>query len=391
VFSIGKINLEILQKNAYNLRWATVPDGVIPLTAADPDYPCAPEIAEAIIKYSKDRYFSYGPAEGHVIFKESMARFFYEKRQVPATAAMVLPVDSAAFGIDIVCSAFLEKGDEAIVFDPVDFLFRYAIEKNGATAIACPINIDPTICFDINVLKTLVTPKTKMICLCNPLNPIGKVFTKLELQAIGEFAVEHNLMILSDEIWSEITFKPFDFVSIASLDVKIRERTIIVTGFSKSHGLAGLRIGVVAAFDSKQYQRIFDASFHDSTIHGSNVLSQVAATAALNQSEYWLAAFLEHLHSVRFLTVNGLNAIKGFSCHSPQGCYLAFVNIQGTGLDSASLHKQLYEVGKVAVVPGLAKWFGKGAEGHIRISFATSHEIMAEALERINNTVNQLL
>jgi aspartate/methionine/tyrosine aminotransferase len=172
--------------------------------------------------------------------------------------------------------------------------------------------------------------------------------------------------------------------------VKIRERTVIVTGFSKSHGLAGLRIGVVAAFDSKQYQRIFDASFHDSTIHGSNVLSQVAATAALNQSEYWLAAFLEHLHSVRFLTVNGLNAIKGFSCHSPQGCYLAFVNIKETGLDSATIHKQLFEVGKVAVVPGLTKWFGKGAEGYIRISFATSHEIMAEALERINNSVNQI-
>jgi len=80
VFSSGKINLEILQKNAYNLRWATVPDGVIPLTAADPDYPCAPEIAEAIIKYSKDRYFSYGPADGHGFFKESMARFFLLKK-----------------------------------------------------------------------------------------------------------------------------------------------------------------------------------------------------------------------------------------------------------------------------------------------------------------------
>lgn len=390
MFSFGNINLEILQKNAYNLRWATVPDGVIPLTAADPDYPCAPEIADSIIKYAKDRYFSYGPAEGQPFFKEAMACFFKEKRNIPANAANILPVDSAAFGIDVICRAQLEKGDEAIVFDPVDFLFRYAIEKNGAFAKSCPISTDPTVSFEIANLQSLVSPRTKMICLCNPLNPIGKVFTRSELQAIGEFAIEYNLIILSDEIWSDITFKPFEFVSIASLDIKIRERTILVTGFSKSHGLAGLRMGVIAAFDPKQYQRIFDASFHESTIHGTNVLSQVAVTAALNQSEYWLAAFLEHLHAVRDLTVNGLNAINGFSCYSPQGCYLAFVNIKETGLDGAFLQQQLLEVGKVAVVPGLTKWFGKGAEGHIRISFATSHEIIAEALERINRTVIQM-
>lgn len=391
MFSIGQINLEILQKQAYNLRWATVPEGVIPLTAADPDYPCAPEIAEAIIKYTKDRYFSYGPSEGQPYFKEAMSCYLNEKRQIPASAAYILPVDSAAFGIDIICRSQLEKGDEAIVFDPVDFLFKYSIEKNGGIAIPCPISTDPNAIFDIEQLHSLVSPRTKMICLCNPLNPIGKVFTKSELQAIGEFAIANNLTILSDEIWSDITFNPFEFISIAALDEKIRERTILVTGFSKSHGLAGLRIGVVAAFDAQKYKSIFDASFHDATIHGANTLSQVAATAALNQSEYWLRAFMEHLHTVRLLTVNGLNAIKGFSCHTPQGCYLAFVNIQATGLDSALLQQQLYERGKVAVVPGLAKWFGKGAEGHIRISFATSHEIIAEALERINKTVNQLL
>ncbi len=391
MFSIDQINLDILQKNAYNLRWAAVPDGVIPLTAADPDYPCAPEIAESIIKYSKDRYFSYGSAEGQPFFKEAMACYFNEKRNIPASAAYILPVDSAAFGIDVVCRAQLEKGDEAIVFDPVDFLFRYAIEKNGAVAKSFPISIDPSASFDVASLKSLISPRTKMLCLCNPLNPIGKVFTRSELQAIGEFAIEHNLTILSDEIWSEITFKPFEFVSIASLDIKIRERTIIVTGFSKSHGLAGLRMGVIATFDTKQYQRIYEASFHESTIHGSNVLSQVAATAALNQSEYWLRAFVEHLHSVKILAINGLNAINGFSCYSPQGCYLAFVNIKETGLETAFLHKQLFEVGKVAVVPGLTKWFGKGAEGHIRISFATSHEIVSEALERINHTINLLL
>jgi len=135
VFSIGQINLEILQKQAYNLRWATVPEGVIPLTAADPDYPCAPEIAEAIIKYTKDRYFSYGPSEGQPYFKEAMSCYLNEKRQIPASAAYILPVDSAAFGIDIICRSQLEKGDEAKVFDQVDFLLKYSIEKTVGIAI----------------------------------------------------------------------------------------------------------------------------------------------------------------------------------------------------------------------------------------------------------------
>lgn len=390
MFSIEKINLEILQKNAYNLRWATVSSGVIPLTAADPDYPCAPEIADAIIKYSKDRYFSYGPAEGLPFFKETMAGYFMNKRNLPANAAYIMPVDSAAFGIDIVCRAFLGKGDEAIVFDPMDFLFKYAIEKNGAIALACPISIDPTSGFDVASLEQIVTPKTKMICLCNPHNPIGKVFTKYELEAIGAFAIKHDLIILSDEIWSEIVFEPYQFVSIASLDEKIRERTILVTGFSKSHGLAGLRIGVVAAFKQTNFDQLLKASYHESTIHGSNVLSQVAAAAAIDHCDYWLEAFLKHLSSVRLMAINGFNAIDGFSCHMPQGCYLAFVNIKETGLDSASLQQLLLEKGKVAIVPGLTKWFGSKAAGYIRISFATSNEIIAEALERINQTVNHL-
>jgi aspartate/methionine/tyrosine aminotransferase len=203
MFDHHSINLEVLKKRAYNLRWATVPDGVIPLTAADPDFPCAPEISEAICLYSKDRYFSYGPAEGLPEFKESMAAYFRDKRNIKAQSEFIFPVDSAAFGIYLTCKAFLTPGDEAIIFDPVDFLFRYSTELVGGVAIpfAIPAGNLPV---DFNRLEELINKKTKLICLCNPLNPTGKVFTKEELLQFSEIACRHNLMVLSVEVYGNL-------------------------------------------------------------------------------------------------------------------------------------------------------------------------------------------
>ncbi len=386
MFTDNSINLELLKKRAYNLRWATFPSDVIPLTAADPDFPSAPEIAESISAFTKDRYFCYGPPEGLPDFKESVANYYQKKRNVPVSPAYTFPVDSAAFGIFLTCKAFLLPGEEAIIFDPVDFLFRYSIESVGAVAI--PFAIPPgSSKVDFEQMETLITKKTKLICLCNPLNPTGKVFTKDELIQLGNIACKHNLIILSDEIWSDIVFYPSVFTSIASIDQEIRNRTITITGFSKSYGLAGLRIGAVMAHNQNHFSKLIDASLHNSTIHGANVLSQVAATAALTKCDYWLSDFLKHLTSMRTLLVNELNTIPGFNCIPPEGCYVAFTNITATKKSSQEIQEFLLKEAKVAVVPGLKKWFGDGADGYIRMSFATSNQILNEAIHRIKSVI----
>lgn len=389
MFQSQSVNLDILKKRAFNLRWATVPEGVIPLTAADPDFPSAPEIAESIIRFTKDRYLSYGPASGLPEFNESLANYYTVKRDIPANPGFIFPVDSAAFGIYLTCKAFLSPGDEAIIFDPVDFLFRYSTEAVGGVAVpfAIPPGSDKV---DFDILERLITSKTRMICLCNPLNPTGKVFKKDELLQLGEIACKHGLIILSDEIWSDIVYTPNLYTSIASINEEIRNQTITVTGFSKSYGLAGLRIGAVMASNQAHYDRLFEVSLHGSTIHGANILSQVAATTALNDCGYWLDDFLVHLQKMRDLTVRELNATQGFKCISPEGCYVAFTNITGTGKSSKEIHQLLLEKAKVAVVPGAKEWFGEGAEGFIRMSFATSEDILNEALYNIKTTVNNL-
>ena len=387
MFSNESVNLQTLSKRAFNLRWAVVPQGTIPLTAADPDFPCAEPIREAVVKYAKDGYFSYGPAEGLPSFRSSLSNNYFTTRKVAYHADHILPVDSAAFGIYLTCKTYLSTGDEVIIFDPVDFLFRYSVEAVGATAVAFPTP-QSLEAIDFSSLEQYISAKTKMICLCNPLNPTGKVFTKQELKCLGEIAIKHDLIILSDEIWSDIIFAPHAFTSIASIDEEIKKRTITITGFSKSYGLAALRVGAVFCPDASSHSKIFAASMHASTVHGCNVTGQIAATAALDECGEWLAEFVAHLQKMRDLCVDGLNAIKGISCMAPQGCYVAFADITKTGKTSSEIHQLLMHEAKVAVVPGLKQWFGNGAEGYIRLSFATSSSILMEGISRIKNSLN---
>jgi aspartate/methionine/tyrosine aminotransferase len=389
-FSATDINLKALRSRAYNLRWATLPEDVIPLTAADPDFSSAPEIAHAIKQYADERVFSYGPAEGLPGFRKAIASTLQQRKHIVTNEQLVLPVDSAAQGMFIIAKYCLQPGEEAIVFDPVDFLFKAAVDNAGGVAKLLPIDVTTGV-FDIDLLETMITPSTKMLCLCNPLNPIGKVFSRNELLAIGNLAVKYNLWIMNDEIWSDIIFPEASFVSVASLDAAIAARTITVYGFSKSFGMAGLRVGFIVSPNADVHEGLLQVSQMRTTAYGVSTLSQVAGQAAFEHAWYWVDAFLEHLTAMRNYSVERLNAMPGITCHLPQGCYLVFPNITGTGMTSTEFASFCMEKAKVAVVPGAARWFGPGAEGHIRICISTSKAVLEEGLNRIEQALQKRL
>jgi aspartate/methionine/tyrosine aminotransferase len=381
-FTDAEVNRQALRSRAYNLRWATLPEDVIPLTAADPDFPCAPEITAAIQAYAGERVFSYGPPEGLPAFREVIAHTLRQRRNIATEASRILPVDSAAQGLFVVARYCLQPGDEAIIFDPVDFLFRSAVEAAGATAVYFPIDVASGR-YNLEQLRSLITPSTKLLCICNPHNPSGKVFSREELAALGEIAIAHDLWILSDEIWSDIVFAPAVYTSMAAVNEEIAARTFTVYGFSKSFGLAGLRVGFIVSPSSMAHEGIVETSLVSTTAYGVSTLSQVAAQAAFEKAWYWVDAFLEHLTRMRDLTVAKLNSLPGIRCHTPEGCYLVFPDIKATGMSSTTLSDYLLQQARVAVVPGAEKWFGPGAAGHIRICFSTSERILTEALDRI--------
>lgn len=380
-FSDTDVRLDLLRERAFNLRWAEQPQDVIPLTAADPDFPTAPAIRDAIVRYVQDGVLSYGPAQGLPIFRESVANYLRTKRGAPVDASGVIAVNSAAAGLAMVARQWLTPGDEAIVMDPVDFLFAHTVRSAGGLPVRW--SIARTGALDLDRLESLITPRTRMIGLCNPHNPLGRCFTREELTAIGRLAERHGLGILSDEIWSEIVYPTMGFTSMLSLDEPIAARTVVVHGFSKSFGLAGLRIGYVAVRDAAVSARMLAASEHPSTVDGAATVSQIGAAAAYDHALPWLGAFIDHLRARRDQAVGALNAMPGVHVQSPDATYVAFAKVSDPPSTIEDLVDRLRREHGVAVVPGSPRWFGEGAAGHLRVCFATSEGILREGLDRM--------
>ncbi|MGZ0217921.1 MAG: pyridoxal phosphate-dependent aminotransferase [Acidimicrobiales bacterium] len=382
LFTDEQVNMPLLRQRAFNLRWAQQPDDVLALTAADPDFPVAPEIRKALGDYVSSGVLSYGPAEGLPSFRRVVADTLMARRNIDCTPERILAADSAASAMFVIARYALRPGDEVIIFDPVDFLFKASAEVAGAKAVLCPID-SKTGTIDMDGMRKLITPKTKMISVCNPHNPLGLVLSEQDLRAIGEMAVEHDLWIMNDEIWSDIVFDPVRFVSIASLSPEIARRTMTVCGFSKNYGLAGLRIGFLVAPTDEVYEGLVAVSTAPTTAWGAATLSQVGAQAAYEHGGPWLDAFLRHLTKIRDYAAGRLANMPGITVRPPDATYLLFPDITAYGMSSTEMADYLLEEARVAVVPGAAQWFGPGAEGHIRIAFPTSMAIISEALDRI--------
>ncbi len=388
-FNNSEINYAALKKKAYNLRWAEVGEGVIPLTAADVDFPCAPEIVNAIKDYISDGYFSYTPKRGLPQFNEAIANMLLRRKNIEADANLILPIDSAARGMSIIANTYLKEGDEAIVFDPVDYLFATTMAQAGAKIIKFPMKmVDGRI--DFSDLESYITPKTKMLGLCNPHNPLGRLYPMEDLEHIAKICKKHEIYIMNDEIWSDIVYSGNSFNSILHLPKELNERTITVSGLSKSYGVAGLRIGYIVCPSEKVFNEIVPVSEVDSTVGGISSLSQIAGIACFNECDYWLDAYISHLEQNRNFAVERLSKIPEVSVLSPDATFVLFVDISKLGMISDEFTAYLKDEHKLAIVPGGEKYFGAGSEGFVRICLATSQEVLSEGLDRFEKAIVQL-
>lgn len=369
-----------MRSRAHNGRWAVVPPDVIPLTAADPDFPVALEIRKAMQDYLESGYLNYGPFSGLDSFKNSVARHYSLRKSCHFDPQDVLAVNSAAMGMYLVARYLLKPGEEAIIFDPVDFLFKKTLDTVGAHAVLCQLPQDGTL--DLDALELCITPRTRMISLCNPHNPLGKVYDKATLFNLAQLAEKHGLWVMSDEIWSDILYDGRSYHSYAGVSDYAALHSFTVYGFSKTFGLAGLRIGAVMCKNAPVMQDFIEYSQVNSTIEGVSTLSQVGAEAALDEAWYWAESFVKHLQNNRDLAVRLLQNSGLLAPNNPEGTYVLFPKILN-GQSSIDFTQQLLEKAKVAIVPGAERWFGPGADGHVRICFSTSREILEEGLHRI--------
>lgn len=389
-FTNAEIKIDVLKKRAYNMRWAEVEDGVIPLTAADSDFPVAKEIVEDLVAYSKEGYFSYTPKLGFPEFKKAMSKALLERKDEKVDPELILPIDSAARGMHIIAQTVLKPGDEAIVFDPVDFLFKTSVEACGAKVVLFPMKIKNGK-IDFTDLEKYITPKTKMLGLCNPHNPLGMVYPKEDLEYLLKLSEKHKFYIMNDEVWSDIVYPDAKFNSIVSLGAEKNKRTISVFGFSKSFGIAGLRMGCVYCQDKELFDRIVEKSLVETTIGGVSSLSQIAGITCLEKCYYWVDEFVEQMYKNRNYALERISKMPKIKCSKPDATFVIFPDISELGMEAVEFVEYLKNNFKLAIVPGGERFFGPGSEGHIRICLATSHEVLKEGLDRLEKALKSLV
>lgn len=219
---------------------------------------------------------------------------------------------------------------------------------------------------------------------------MGMLYKKEDLDYLLRLSEKYGFYIMNDEIWSDMIYPECEFTSLLHFGAERNARTLTVYGFSKTFGLAGLRIGCVYTMNQEMYDRVVKASLVDTTIGGIDALSQIAGEAALKYGFPRVDAFRAQIAENRDYALARIEKMPGIKCHKPQATFVLFPDITGTGWDPVDLIDVLKEKYRVALVPGGARFFGPGSEGHIRICLSTSREVLEEGLNRLEACLNDI-
>jgi len=365
---------------------------IVGFGAGEPDFNTPDHIKEAAIKAIHDNFTRYTPAGGIDLLKDAVIEKFKKDNNLVYKRDEVLISCGGKHGLYNLFQSIFQEGDEVIVPAPYWVSYPPMIELAGAKPVIVETSETDNYQVTAEMLKKVITQKTKGIILNYPSNPVGSVYSKENLEAIGKLAEEHDFYIVSDEIYEKLAYDDYKHVSIASIDPAFKERTIICHGVSKTYAMTGWRIGfsagpapIIKAMGNIQSQ---------STSNPTSV-SQMAAVAALNGPQDSIAMMVEAFKARRDYLVGELKSIPGVTCYNPKGAFYVFPNFnavlgkkyKGTIIDSSStLTAILLEGFHTAVVPGIE--FGK--EGYLRLSFATSMEIIQKGIERIKHAVASL-
>ncbi|WP_339218904.1 aminotransferase class I/II-fold pyridoxal phosphate-dependent enzyme [Paenibacillus sp. FSL W7-1332] len=356
---------------------AEADDDVISLGVGEPDFvtpACAIEACKRALDHGRTMYT---PNEGLMELREEIANYLdtgFQLQYEPSREILVTVGGSEA--IDLTLRALISPGDEIIIPVPGYVAYAPLVQLNGGTVVELELSAEHKFKLTAAALQKLITPRTKAIVVNFPSNPTGAVMTYEDWLPIARLAVTHNLVVISDEMYAELTYGR-THTSIASLP-RMRERTIVIGGFSKAFAMTGWRVGYLCG-DSRLVSAM--VKIHQYTALCAPIMGQIAALECLRNGLGDRDVMKQAYDERRRMFVQGLNDI-GLSCRDPQGAFYAFPSITGTGLGSQQFAERLLREAKVAVVPGHV--FGAGGEGFIRCSYAASPDRLSEALDRMD-------
>jgi aspartate/methionine/tyrosine aminotransferase len=354
---------------------------IIHLEIGEPDFDTPDNVREAAKAAIDQGLTHYPPFAGLPALRTAIAGDVTERRGFSVDPANVFVTVGGKGVMVYAILALVDPGDEVIVPDPGYPIYESLTRFVGGTPVPIPIRMENDFRLDVDELAGLITPKTKVIVINSPANPTGGVLTRDDIERIADLAREHDLVVLSDEIYARILYDGAEHVSIASLP-GMAERTILLDGFSKTYAMTGWRLGyaVVPPWLAQAYGTLII-----NTISGAASFAQAGAIEALQGPQDAVDAMLEEFRARRDLVVDGLNAIPGIRCANPRGAFYVFPEVTATGFDGPTLADRLLKQAGVCVLSGTA--FGTVGRGHIRISYANSRENLTEALHRIDTFV----
>ena len=361
---------------------ATMKD-VISLGIGEPDFVTPQPIVQAGIDSLQSGHTSYTSNSGILELRELLSGHLdrlYKVKYDPAGELLVTVGVSEALLLALM--AVLEPGDEVIVPEPCFVAYQPTVTFGGGVPVPVPTYVSQDFQVTVEDLERARTPRTKAILLGYPNNPTGAVLERYRLVEIAEWAEAHDLLVISDEIYDRLVYG-IEHTCFAALP-GMRERTVLLGGFSKSHAMTGWRIGYAAAPPELLAAM---RKIHQYIIMSAPTTGQEAAIEALKSGEPYVEQMREEYDRRRRTIVDGFNRL-GLQCFEPRGAFYAFPSVQATGLSDEEFSERLLMEEKVAVVPGSA--FGKSGAGHVRASYATSLPNIEEALNRIERFLGRL-
>jgi aminotransferase len=358
-------------------------EGVISLGVGEPDFVTSWSVREAAILSLEQGYTSYTANAGLLELRKEISSYLEKRFKVsylPETDIIVTVGASQA--IDIALRAIINPMDEVIVIEPSFVSYAPLVTLAGGKPVLVQASSESDFKILPSQLEKAITNKTKAIMLCSPNNPTGTLLSKSDLEGIAEVVEKYDLLVLSDEIYAELVYDE-DYTSFPRIK-GMKERTILISGFSKGFAMTGWRLGFVCAPPDITQAML---KIHQYAMMCAPTMAQFAALEALKNGREDVLEMQKSYRQRRNYFVQSLNEI-GLACHIPGGAFYAFPSIQSTGLSSEEFAEKLLIQEKVAVVPGNV--FGISGEGYIRCSYASSMEQLQEAIKRISKFMDSL-
>ena len=356
---------------------------VVSLGVGEPDFVTPWHIRDAGI-YSLEKGFTkYSSNAGLSDLRREISRYLERRMQMsydPEGEILVTVGGSEA--IDLATRALVNPGDEVIIPEPCFVCYAPIVTLAGGTPVVLPLSADNEFRISADQLSAVITPKSKLLMLTYPSNPTGGIMTKADLEAIAPVILRHNLMVISDEIYGELTYEGHH-VSVSSLP-GMRERTVVASGFSKAYSMTGWRLGYACA--PREILAVMH-KVHQFGIMCAPTTSQYAGIEAMRNGDQDIEKMKDEYNGRRRYLVNGLREI-GFDCFEPKGAFYVFPSIQKTGLSSDEFCERLLLEEHVAVIAGNA--FGESGDGFVRMCYAASMNDLETALERMRRFLNRL-